>query len=136
MARRREARRRAALILYQADVTGRAPAEVLGERAELGERLPSFTRELVLGVADHLPELDEVIGGAAEEWTVGRMAAVDRALLRLAAHEILHREDVPAAVAIDEAVAAAKELSTEDSGRFVNGVLGRIARDPRRQQAE
>jgi len=90
----------------------------------------------VLGVADRLPELDEVIGGAAEEWTVGRMAAVDRALLRLAAHEILHREDVPAAVAIDEAVAAAKELSTEDSGRFVNGVLGRIARDPRRQQAE
>lgn len=130
MARRREARRRAALILYQADVTGRAPAEVLEERAELGERLPSFTRQLVLGVSDHLPELDEVIGRAAEEWTVGRMAAVDRALLRLAAHEILHREDVPAAVAIDEAVAAAKELSTEDSGRFVNGVLGRIARDP------
>lgn len=130
MARRREARRRAALILYQADVTGRDPAEVLEERVELGERLPSFTRELVLGVADRLSELDEVLGRVAEGWTVGRMAAVDRALLRLAAHEILHREDVPPAVAIDEAVAAAKELSTEDSGRFVNGVLGRIAGEP------
>lgn len=130
MTRRREGRRRAALILYQADVTGRGPAEVLEEREELGERLPSFTRELVLGVAGHLAELDEVIGRVAEGWTVARMAAVDRALLRLAAHEILHREDVPAAVAIDEAVAAAKELSTEDSGRFVNGVLGRIAREP------
>lgn len=102
MARRREARRRAVLILYQADVTGRSPAEVL----------------------------DEVIGRSAEGWTVERMAAVDRTLLRLAAHEILHREDVPTAVAIDEAVAAAKELSTGDSGRFVNGVLGKIAREP------
>jgi len=127
VARRREARRRAALILYQADVTGRAPAAVLEERVELGEALPGFTRELVLGVGERLAELDDVIGRAAEEWTVERLAAVDRALLRLAAHEILHRDDVPAAVAIDEAVTAANELSTEDSGRFVNGVLGRIA---------
>lgn len=130
MARRREARRRAVLILYQADVTGRSPAEVLEERVELGEALPAFTKELVLGVGERLAELDEVIGRSAEGWTVERMAAVDRTLLRLAAHEILHREDVPTAVAIDEAVAAAKELSTGDSGRFVNGVLGKIAREP------
>lgn len=128
MARRRDSRRRAALILYQADVTGRPPGEVLAERESLGERIPAFTRELVESVAAHLPELDRIIGSYAEGWVVERMAAVDRALLRLACHEILHREDVPTAVAIDEAVRAAKELSTEDSGRFVNGVLGRIAR--------
>lgn len=130
MGRRREARRRAALILYQADVSARPAAEVLEERVELGEALPRFTRELVLGVEERLAELDALIGRFAEGWTVERMAAVDRALLRLAAYEILYREDVPAAVAIDEAVTAAKELSTEDSGRFVNGVLGRIAREP------
>jgi len=129
MARRRESRRRAVLILYQADATGRDPTEVLAERAELGERITDFTRELVEGVARHRPDLDRTLGAHAEGWTVERMASVDRSLLRLASYEILHREDVPAAVAIDEAVAAAKELSTEDSGRFVNGVLGRIARN-------
>ncbi|MGH2737889.1 MAG: transcription antitermination factor NusB, partial [Actinomycetota bacterium] len=70
-----------------------------------------------------------LIGEHAEGWTVRRMAAVDRAVLRVACYEMLFREDVPAAVAIDEAVATAKELSTGDSGRLVNGVLGRIARE-------
>ena len=129
MARRRDARRRAALILYQADVTGRAPADVLAERRELGERIPTFTVELVEGVAGRLAEIDELLGANSEEWPVERMAAVDRAILRLACHEVLHRDDIPAAVAIDEAVEAAKTLSTEDSGRFVNGLLGKIARD-------
>lgn len=129
MARRRDARRRAALMLYQADVTGRAPADVLAERRELGERIPTFTVELVEGVAGRLAEIDELLGANSEEWPVERMAAVDRAILRLACHEVLHRDDIPAAVAIDEAVEAAKTLSTEDSGRFVNGLLGKIARD-------
>src|SRR5207302_10927604 len=88
-----------------------------------------FAQELVLGVATHLEELDKLIGDAAEEWTVGRMAVVDRNILRLAVYELLHRPDVPPSAAINEAVVAAKELSTEDSGRFVNGILGRIARD-------
>lgn len=129
MARRRDARRRAALILYEADVTGRSPLEVLAERRSVGERIPAFTEELVRGVAERLEELDRLLGRHSEGWTVPRMAAVDRALLRLACYEILHREDVPDAVAIAEAVEAAKVLSTEDSGRFVNGVLGRIARE-------
>lgn len=129
MARRRDARRRAVLILYQADVTARSPVEVLEERRALGERVPRYTEELARGVAEHLAELDRVIGDHAEEWTVERMAAVDRALLRLACLELLHREDIPDSVAISEAVEAANELSTEDSGRFVNGVLGKIARE-------
>jgi N utilization substance protein B len=127
--RRQDARRQAIGILIQADLTGRPPDELLEERKSLGAKIPGFTEELVRGVAARLDELDSVIGEHAEGWTVPRMAVVDRTLLRLALHEMLHREDVPVAVAIDQAVAAAKELSTEDSGRFVNGILGRIARE-------
>jgi N utilization substance protein B len=116
-------------ILYQADLLGRDPTQVLEERKALGEKIPGFTEELVRGVADRLDELDELIGDHAEGWTVQRMAGVDRTLLRLACYEMLHREDISVAVATSEAVAAAKSLSTEDSGRFVNGILGRIARE-------
>ncbi|MGH2661722.1 MAG: transcription antitermination factor NusB [Actinomycetota bacterium] len=129
MARRREARRVAVGILYQADVSRRSPLEVLAERQTVGERVPRYAQELVRGVEKHRRELDGLIGEYAEGWTVPRMAAVDRTLLRVAGFELLHRDDIPAAVAIDEAVAAAKVLSTKDSGRFINGVLGRIARE-------
>jgi N utilization substance protein B len=126
---RRQERRAALDVLFEADATGRSAVEVLNEWTDLGREVPGFAHELVRGVAEHLSELDETIGRAAEAWTLGRMAAVDRAILRLATYEVLHRPDVPVAVAIDEAVELAKELSTEDSGRFVNGVLGRIARE-------
>jgi transcription antitermination protein NusB len=131
MTRRRDARRTAVAILYQADMTGRSPLEVLDERRSLGEAraVSGFAEDLVRGVTQHLEDLDTLIGEYAEEWTVARMASVDRTLLRVACYEILYREDVPAAVAVDEAVEAAKELSTEDSGRFVNGVLGKIVRE-------
>lgn len=129
MARRREARRLAVSILYQADLAGRPPGEILEERRSLGVRVPGFAEELVRGVAERREELDRLIGDHAEGWTVPRMAGLDRAVLRVACYEMLFREDVPTAVAIDEAVATAKELSTADSGRFVNGVLGRIARE-------
>jgi N utilization substance protein B len=129
VARRRDARRLAVSILYQADMAGRSALEVLQERRALGEQVPGFTEDLVAGVEERLAELDRLLGEHAEGWTVPRMAAVDRAVLRVACYELLFRDDVPTAVAIDEAVAAAKELSTADSGRFVNGVLGRIARE-------
>ncbi|HEX9891033.1 MAG TPA: transcription antitermination factor NusB [Actinomycetota bacterium] len=129
MTRRHDARRRAFDILYQADASDRDPAEVLEERSALGEGMNTFTRELVLGVAERMSELDALIGAHAEGWTVTRLASVDRTLLRVACYEILHRDDIPTAVAIDEAVDAAKELSTERSGGFVNGILGKIARD-------
>ena len=126
----RRAERRTALdILYEADVTGRPPVEVIDEWAALGQDVPAFARDLATGVAEQLDELDALIGEHAEDWTVPRMAAVDRNILRVAAYELLHRADVPTGAAIDEAVRAAKELSTEDSGGFVNGILGRIARE-------
>ncbi len=129
MAKRRDARRLAAGILHQADVAGRDANEVLSERRDLGERVPTFTEELVRGVVDHRVELDSLIAAHSEGWTVARMPVVDRTLLRIACFELLHREDVPTAAVISQAVEAANELSTDDSSRFVNGVLGKIARD-------
>ncbi|HKZ75027.1 MAG TPA: transcription antitermination factor NusB [Actinomycetota bacterium] len=126
---RRQARRQALDILFQADVTGRDPRSVIEEWEVIGRDVPRFARELVEGTAAHRAEIDALLGRYAEGWTVERMAALDRTILRIACFELLHRTDTPMAVAIDEAVEAAKELSTEDSGRFVNGILGRIARE-------
>ena len=128
MASRRQGRRQAVDILYQSDVTERDPLEVMHEWGAADKRVSAFAAELVQGVRERLAELDGLIGDAADGWTIDRLASLDRTILRVAAYEVLHRDDVPTAVAIDEAVATAKELSTEDSGRFVNGVLGRIAR--------
>jgi N utilization substance protein B len=125
---RRQERRLAIDLLFGSDVTGSDPRVVLGEWSASGRDVPAFTRELVEGVADHLAELDREIGARSEGWTVDRMASVDRTILRVAAYELLVGKQTPVGAAIDEAVRAAKELSTEDSGRFVNGVLGKIAR--------
>ena len=129
MARRRDARRQAIDILYQADVLGEPPLDVLEGWEAAGKTVAPFARQLVQGVSDHLGELDEMIGGQAEGWTVPRMPSLDRTILRVGCYELRFRDDVPTGATIDEAVEAAKELSTEDSGRFVNGVLGKIARE-------
>jgi N utilization substance protein B len=127
VASRREARRQAIDVLYQADATGADPRAVLEAWRSAGREVDPFARELVDGVAADAAELDEILAAHSEHWSLERMASVDRVVLRLAIHEILHRDDVPAAVSIDEAVRAAKDLSTEESGAFVNGILGRIA---------
>ena len=129
MAGRRRARRQAIEICYQADVLGEHPMEVLETWEGTGRKVSPFARELVAGVAEHREELDRLIASHSEGWSLARMPSVDRTILRVACYELLHRPDVPPAVAIDEAVEAVKELSTEDSGRFVNGVLGAIARE-------
>jgi len=129
MPRRHEARRQAIDILYQADVLGEHPVDVAEEWVAAGKKVAPFARQLVEGVADHLDELDRVLGEHAEDWTVSRMPSLDRTILRVGCYELLHRPDIPKGAAIDEAVETAKQLSTEDSGRFVNGVLGKIARE-------
>lgn len=85
-----------------------------------------YTRTLVEGVADDLDRVDGTIESYLQDWTLGRLPAVDRAILRVAVWELFHANDVPPVVAVDEAVELAKELSTDDSPAFVNGVLGRI----------
>jgi len=126
---RREDRRVAIDILYQADVTDASPAAVVTEWRQADREVPGFAEALVDGVADKLPDIDLLLETHAEGWTVRRMAALDRTILRLGVYELLWRDDVPTSVAISEAVEAAAELSAADAKRFVNGVLGRIARD-------
>lgn len=129
MSSRHAARRRAIDLLYQADVTGEDAASVLASWSEAGEETPDFAIELASGVAAHLGDVDAALTAAAENWALDRMPAVDRTILRVAVYELMFVEDLPPAVAIDEAVEAAKALSTEDSARFVHGVLGRVSRD-------
>ncbi len=125
---RRQARERALELLYEAEAKDAEPVEII-------DGLPvaphGYTVALVTGVAQSRPELDEVIARYARGWTLERMPAVDRNLLRLACFELAHRPDVPTAVVIDEAVELAKQFSTEESGRFVNGMLSRIAAEVR-----
>ena len=128
MGSRTRARRIAIDVLYKADVTGSDGGAVLVEWEEAGREIPTFTRDLVEGVTSRLVELDRTIGAHSEGWRVERMASLDRTILRVATLELTVL-DTPVGAAIDEAVRAAKDLSTEDSGRFVNGVLGRIAED-------
>lgn len=120
----RHARRRAIELLHAADVAGADARDDLGEEGD-------EVRALVEGVAANREEIDAIIRGAAEHWTLERMPVVDRNVLRLGIYELLHRPEVPTGAVVDEAVSLAKLLSTEDSGRFVNGILGRVARDHR-----
>lgn len=133
MSARTKARKRAIDMIYLSDVMSRSLHEVLRAEAEraLGEpdRRASwlYASEIVQGVAEHQEQIDEYIASASEGWPLERMPNVDRAALRVATWEICFNDEVPAAVAIDEAVTLVKQLSTEDSCGFVNGVLGRIA---------
>lgn len=130
---RSSARRRALEMLYQADLLEQPIATVLARELSdpLRPRPDPYTVELVSGVERRRDELDRRIGATAEHWSLDRMPVIDRNLLRLSAFELLESAEVPTAVILDEAVELAKLLSTEDSSRFVNGVLGRIAREVR-----
>jgi transcription antitermination protein NusB len=124
---RHAARKRALDVLYEADLKDRPVAEVLAAHLRADDPPPEFAVALVRGVHRNRDQIDELIETHSREWKLSRMPIVDRNLLRLALFELLHSPDVPKAVAIDEAVELAKELSTEDSGRFVNGLLARAA---------
>ena len=121
--RRTDQRRAAVVALYQSDVTGRPPGALLEGGAT------EFSRELVDGVVRERAELDELIERHASGWSLGRIAPLERNILRVALLELLHRPDVPAEVAIDEAVEAAKELCSVDAPGFVNGILGAVHRE-------
>ena len=129
MGARSKARKRAVDVLYAAELRGENPVNLLADRIDTLESPPpnDYAATLVEGVVAHQHRIDELLTEHAEGWTLGRMPAVDLAVLRLGLYELLWAEDVPDAVAIDEAVQLAKSLSTDDSPRFVNGVLGRLA---------
>ena len=129
MGARSKARKRAVDFLYEADLLGTDPVTLLAERVGSPDVPPvnDYTVTLVEGVTTHRARIDDLISEHSEGWTLQRMPGVDRAVLRVGLYELLWAADVPDAVAIDEAVELAKQLSTDDSPRFVNGVLGRIA---------
>jgi N utilization substance protein B len=142
---RRAARRLALDVLYEAEMRDLLPAEALATRLEeewstipgegaerIEEPAPEaldYAGSLVRGVQEHQADIDSLIAAYADRWALPRMPVIDRNLLRIGLYELLWGDDIPVAVAINEAVELAKSLSTEDSGRFVNGLLGRIAKD-------
>lgn len=132
MAARTKARKRALDILFEADQRGTNVLAMLDSRlADSGREtpLPEYSAEIVRGVVAWWPELNAIIQDASPEWQLTRMPAVDRALLRIGAWEILCNDEISLGTAIDEAVKLAADLSTDDSPSFINGVLGTIARE-------
>jgi N utilization substance protein B len=126
---RRDAREAAVQYLYQREMQGDQSDQALEEFYEMRGLSPSgkrFCDELLQGWMQHREEIDEVIAKNARNFEFNRLSAVDRNVLRIACHEILFRSDIPAPVAINEAIEIAKKYSTEDSGKFVNGVLDNI----------
>jgi N utilization substance protein B len=127
---RRRARTLALQALYEADTAGHAAEEVLARlvaQSTVKESVADFARELVTGVVEHRERIDEVIGKAAPAWPVAQLAPVDRNVLRLAILEILINNRTPVRAAINEAVELAKSFGSDNSGRFVNGVLGSVS---------
>jgi N utilization substance protein B len=127
---RGKARKRALDVLFESELRGLPPDGTLQQRLDAGEPpVADYTVRLVRGVAEHRRRLDELITTYAEGWSLERMPTVDRNALRLAVYELLHVAEVPDAVAVSEAVSLVRELSTDESPAFVNGVLASILRD-------
>lgn len=133
MSARSKARKRAVDAVFAADLRKISPLNLLNEVAELAadrqnqDEIFGYAREIVQGVIDENEKIDDLLETYSQGWALDRMPNLDRAILRVAVWEILHNPDVPNAVAVNEAVELAKELSTDDSGAFVNGLLSKIA---------
>ena len=135
---RTSARRAALQVLYQSEITNRAIIRILADKPCVSEEinLDSYARTLLEGVAAHKEEIDAQVGTVSENWALDRMPIVDRSILRLAIFEMTYVKEVPISVSINEAVELAKEFGGEDdSHRFVNGILGRIAKTLEAQDA-
>jgi transcription antitermination protein NusB len=129
MAARSKARKRALDILYASDMRGESPNDALDRAIADGEAPTNpYTVTLVRGVIEHQERIDALLAEYSEGWTLARMPAVDRNVLRLGLFELLYADDVPDAVAVSEAMALVRDLSTDESPQFVNGVLGNLMR--------
>ena len=132
MSARSKARKQTLDLLYESDIRGKSSLDLLALRDVTDEGpdarpIRDYTKVLVTGVDTHKRKIDELISTYAQGWDMDRLPAVDRSILRLGIYELLWQEDVPDGVAIDEALALAKELSTDESSGYIHGVLGRIA---------
>lgn len=130
MAARSKARKRALDVLFESEARGVPAEDVLQERLAAGDPpINDYTVSLVRGVTEHAGRIDELLSSYSQGWTLSRMPAVDRNVLRIGIYEVLWAEDVPDAVAVSEALGLVRDLSTDESPMFVNGVLGHILRD-------
>ena len=130
MSARTKARKRALDVLFASELRSEDAVMALDRAVAEGDGpTNAYTTTLVHGVAEHRAGIDEVLASYSEGWTLDRMPAVDRNVLRLGVYELLYVEDVPDAVAVSEAMALVRELSTDDSPSFVNGVLGAVQRN-------
>lgn len=136
---RRLAREVALQTLYQIDIARTESEEALEftiSEFKVKPAVVSFVRELVSGTLENLSYLDDIIKKAAIDWNIERMAAVDRNILRLAMYELFYREDIPANVALNEAIELGKTFSTAESGKFINGILGKVVHQPELYKVE
>jgi N utilization substance protein B len=129
---RHQARKRAVDLLFEAEARGLTPIQAVDARTALAKAntqvapLHPYTETVARGVGEHAAHIDDLICAHLQGWTLQRLPAVDRAILRVAVWELLYADDVPEPVAVDEAVQLAKELSTDDSPGFINGLLGQV----------
>lgn len=130
--KRRKAREHALQILFQLDIKKEKPSATILKHFwaenQTDAEVMSFTEEMVKGTYKHLAEINKLLRESAENWSLDRMAVVDRNVLRMAVYEILYRIDIPTSVTINEAIEIAKKYGTEESGAFVNGILDNVAR--------
>jgi len=136
---RRQARETALQVLFQIDVGKIEPDFAINNTAKefgAGPQELEFAQQLVKGTLEHIDEIDAMISGVSKDWQLSRMANVDRNIIRLALYEMKFRDDIPPSVSVNEAVELAKVFGGADSGRFVNGILGKFVRDGEIEAAE
>ncbi len=135
MKERRKARRAVLEILYQSEVAGVDVGRILEDKLFWRSEVPEFASRLLKGIVDEQERIDCLISESTDNWALDRMSIVDRNILRMAIYEMLCEEEIPVSVSVNEAVELAKVYGTQDSGKFVNGVLGRIAHDLQEDKA-
>jgi N utilization substance protein B len=124
---RRKSREAAVIVLYQSDLLGKDPEEVLKNEIDFGKKIDEFALELVIGVNKNRKAIDKEIVGVVQNWTIERIAIIDRNILRVAIYEMLFEKDIPLKVSVDEAIEIAKSLGQkDDTPKFINGILGKI----------
>ena len=124
---RRKSREAAVILLYQSDLLGKDSEEVLKNEIDFGKKIDEFALELVIGVNKNRKAIDKEIVGVVENWTIERIAIIDRNILRVAIYEMLFEKDIPLKVSVDEAIEIAKTLGQkDDTPKFINGILGKI----------
>ena len=124
---RRKAREKAVILLYQKDLLKKSPEEIVENDQLVGKIFDEFSLKLINGVTGNLKEIDDIIKATVQNWSLDRIAVIDRNILRVAIYEMLHEDDIPLKVSVDEAIEIAKNLGQKpDTPKFINGILGKF----------